>query len=311
MSAILVFQILVILIAVVFTTYLLLDIVQNKEKLKGKHWVSLSFAAVITQFFDTLGIGSYGPLSAWFKIGKAVPDKLIPGTLNTCTVVTCAFMTLAYTTTIDVEIPTLIVPVVCSTIGAFLGAGFVSRLPVKQIRLGLGFALIIVAFVIMAGLVGWMPGGGEEIGLSAGKLVILGILAFILGALMTIGIGIYAPMMAIVYLMGLSPFVAFPLMMGSCAFLIPAAGIRFIRESRKQKQDTYDRKAAIAVNFIGCIGVVVAVFIVKSIPLTVLKWLVIGVLCYTAIILIRDAFMQSKVDVKEAKGEADPTAITE
>ncbi len=311
MSAILVFQILVIVITLAFAAYLITDIVQNKETLKGKHWVSLTFAGVITQFFDTLGIGSYGTLSAWFKIGKAVPDKLIPGTLNTCTVVTCAFMTLAYTTTIDVEIPTLIVPVVCSTIGAFLGAGLVSKLPVKQIRLGLGFALIIVAFVIMAGLVGWMPGGGAEIGLSAGKLVILGILAFILGALMTIGIGIYAPMMAIVYLMGLSPYVAFPLMMGSCAFLIPAAGIRFIRESRKQKHETYDRKAAITVNFIGCIGVAVAVFIVKSIPLTALKWVVIGVLCYTAILLIRNAFIQSEADKVGEKGETASAAIAE
>ncbi|HMM05271.1 MAG TPA: sulfite exporter TauE/SafE family protein [Clostridiales bacterium] len=311
MSAILVFQILVIIMAAIFTAYLLIDIFQHKESLKGKHWLNLSLAGIITQFFDTLGIGSYGPLSAWFKIGKAVPDKLIPGTLNTCTVVTCAIMTIAYTTTIDVEIPTLIVPVVCSTIGAFLGAGLVSKLPVKQIRLGLGFALIIVAITIMAGLLGWMPGGGEEIGLSAGKLVVLGILAFILGALMTIGIGIYAPMMAIVYLMGLSPYVAFPLMMGSCAFLIPAAGIRFIKESRKRNTDTYDRKAGITVNFIGIIGVLVAVFIVKSIPLTVLKWLVICVLIYTAIMLIRDAFMQSKVDVKEVKSETDPTVITE
>ena len=300
MSAILIFQILVVIITVIFTVYLLLDTVQHKESLKGKHWISLSFAGVITQFFDTLGIGSYGTLSAWFKIGKAVPDKQIPGTLNTCTVVTCAFMTLAYTTTIDVEIPTLIVPVVASTIGAFLGAGFVSKLPVKQIRFGLGGALIIVAVIIMAGLLGWMPGGGEAIGLSAGKLVGLGVIAFILGALMTIGIGIYAPMMATVYLMGLSPYVAFPIMMGACAFLIPAAGIRFIRESRKLGTETYDRKAGIAVNFIGCIGVAVAVFIVKSIPLTMLKWLVICVLAYTAIMLLKDAVKKSSVEEESA-----------
>lgn len=299
MSAIQIFQILVIAVTVIFTIYFLYDTIQHKESLKGKHWINLSVAGIVTQFFDTLGIGSYGTLSAWFKATKAVPDGQIPGTLNTCTIVTCAVMTLAYTTTIDVEIPTLIVPVLCSTIGAFVGAGFVSKLPLKAIRYGLGAALIVVAITISLGNLGLMPGGGTAIGLSAGKLVILGILSFIFGALMCIGIGIYALMMATVYLLGLSPDVSFPLMMGSCAFLIPAAGVRFIQESRKLKKDTYNRKAGICVNFVGCIGVLFAVFVVKSMPLTLLKWLVVCVLIYTSVTMIYAA-----VKMKKDAGEA-------
>lgn len=138
------------------------------------------------------------------------------------------------------------------------------------------------------------PVGGEAIGLSAGKLVIVGIISLILGALMTIGVGIYAPMMALVFLMGLSPDVAYPIMMGSCAFLIPTAGIKFIMASRKTGEAKYDRKSAICVNYIGCIGVAIAVFIITSIPMDVLKWIIVAVLTYTSIALILDARKDSK-----------------
>lgn len=304
MNAVTIFLAIVIILTIIFVVYFLMDLVKNKEAIKNKeHWVNLSLAGLVTQFFDTLGIGSYGTLTAWFKISKAVPDKLIPGTLNTCTIITMTIMTLAYVTSIEVEIPTLIVPVVCSAIGAFFSAGIISKLPEKQIRLGMGIALIIVAVVIALGVLGFMPGGGEAIGLSTGKLVILGIVSLVLGALMCIGIGAYAPMMATVYLLGLSPLVAFPIMMGACAVLIPIAGIRFVRESRKSNSPKYDYKSVICISIFGTIGVLIAVFIVKSMPLTVLKWLVICVLTYTSIMLLRDAFK------KNARTEEEP-AVT-
>lgn len=289
MNVVLVFQILVISFAVVFSIVLITDLVDHKDDLKGKGWINLSIAGVVTQFFDTLGIGSYGTLTAWFKITKVVPDKKIPGTLNTCTVVTCAFMTVAYTTTIEVEIATLLVPVITSTIGSFVGASVISKLPVNKIRYGMAIALIAVAAIMVLRQLEIFPVGGDAIGLSAGKLVVVGIISLILGALMTIGVGIYAPMMALVFLMGLSPDVAYPIMMGSCAFLIPTAGIKFIMASRKTGEAKYDRKTAVCVNYIGCIGVAIAVFVVTSIPMDVLKWVVVAVLTYTSIMLIVDA----------------------
>lgn len=294
-----VFQILVVVMGAVFLVILFVDLRKNRDELKGKKgWLNLSIAGVITQFFDTLGIGSYGPLTAWFKITKAMPDKLIPGTLNTCTVVTCLFMTLAYTTVIEVEVVTLFTLVAAATLGAVIGAGIVSKLNQTFIRIGMGVALIIVVCVMLAGIFGLMPVGGEAIGLALPQLIISAVICFALGALMTIGVGCYAPMMALVFAMGLSPAVAFPIMMGSCAFLIPAAGMRFIRENKKDNP-TYNKKASLCVNFVGCIGVAVAVFIVVSIPLTALKWLVCAVLIYTSIMLLRDGFKGRKA-AKEA-----------
>lgn len=294
MNSVFYLQIAVVLMGVFFSVILAKDLIKNKDELRGKKgWLNPSIAGIITQFFDTLGIGSYGPLTAWFKITKVVPDKQIPGTLNTCTVITCLFMTLAYTTTIEVEMTTLVTLIIAATLGAYFGAGFVSKLNVTYIRYGMGAALIIVVFVMLAGLLELMPVGGEAIGLPLMKLIVSAIIAFVLGSLMTIGVGIYAPMMALVYAMGLSPYVAFPIMMGSCAFLIPAAGIKFIKSNTKENP-TYSKKTAICVNLVGCIGVAVAVFVVKSIPLTALKCLVIFVLLYTSFMLIRDAAKGSK-----------------
>ena len=300
-TPLLVFQTLVVLVGVVFLFFLFNDLRKNRDELKGKDgWLNLSIAGVITQFFDTLGIGSYGPLTAWWKITKAMPDKLIPGSLNTTAIVTCVFMTLAYTTAIEVEVATLFTLVASATLGAVIGAGIVSKLNQTVIRIGMGVALIIVVFVMLAGIFGLMPVGGEAIGLALPQLIISGIICFALGALMTIGVGCYAPMMALVFAMGLSPAVAFPVMMGSCAFLMPAAGIRFIKANTKENP-TYHKKASLCVNFVGCIGVAVAVFIVTSIPLTVLKWLVCAVLIYTSIILLRDG-------IKGRRGAAEVKA---
>ena len=107
---------------------------------------------------------------------------------------------------------------------------------------------------------------------------------FILGAVMTAGVGLYAPCMALVFALGMSPAVAFPIMMGSCAFLMPPASIRFIREG------AYNRKAALAMAIPGVIAVLIAAFIVKSLPLDILRWIVIVVILYTSIVMLRAGY---------------------
>jgi uncharacterized membrane protein YfcA len=145
----------------------------------------------------------------------------------------------------------------------------------------MGFALIITAGFMLAVNMEWLKGGGTAIGLSGFKLIFAVAVNFFLGALMTAGIGLYAPCMAMVFSLGLSPQVAFPIMMGSCAFLMPPASIKFIKEG------AYNRKAAIAMAIPGIIAVFIAAFIVKSLPLSSLRWLVIMVILYTAFVLLR------------------------
>jgi len=158
----------------------------------------------------------------------------------------------------------------------------------------MGIALFFVAGILLAGLLHLMPSGGAAVGLTGVKLFFAVAVNFVLGALMMIGVGQYAPCMALTYALGMSPKVAFPIMMGSCAFLMPAASIRFI------KTQSYDKKAALGLTLGGIPGVLIAAFIITSLPLTLLKWLVFAVLIYTAVTMIYSG-MKTKL---KAEGKA-------
>ncbi len=256
----------------------------SKEgKLEKSSFLSLGIVGFITNFFDTLGIGSFAPTTALLKNFKLSEDRTLPGTLNVACTIPVAVEALIFITTIKVDPVTLFSMLAAATIGAVVGAGVVSKLPEKVIQLGMGVALIVVAVVMLAGQLHLMPAGGEAIGLSGTKLIVAIIGNFILGALMTLGIGLYAPCMALVFALGMSPKVAFPIMMGSCAFLMPAASAKFVKEG------AYDRKASMAITIFGTIGVFIAAYIVKELPLKILTWLVIVVIFYTAAMMFKSA----------------------
>lgn len=238
----------------------------------------------VTNFFDTLGIGSFAPTTAIFKFFRIVPDRLIPGTLNvghTLPTITQAFI---YTTAIEVEPRTLILMIAAAVAGSWLGAGVVAGWPKKNIQLGMGFALLVAA-----GLFAWrnLGGGGTEagtIGLDGMKLA-LGLAGnFALGALMTLGIGLYAPCMILVGLLGMNAAAAFPIMMGSCAFLMPIGSVKFV------EKEAYALRPSLALALGGVPAVLIAALIVKSLDVVMMRWLVVGVVLIAASMMLRSAF---------------------
>ncbi|NDI78821.1 MULTISPECIES: sulfite exporter TauE/SafE family protein [Psychrilyobacter] len=260
------------------------------NRLEKENKVALSGIGFIICFFDTLGIGGFAPMTAIFKQFKLVNDRIIPGTLNAAMTIPIVIEALIFIKDVKVDLITLVSMLVAATLGALLGAGYVSKLDEKKVQLYMGIALIIVAAIMLAGKLGILPSGGDAVGLSGVKLVIAVIGNFVLGALMTLGIGLYAPCMALVYALGLSPLVAFPIMMGSCAYLMPAATAKFIREG------AYHREATLWSTIFGSIGVVVAAYLVKSLPINILTWVVMGVVLYTSLNLLKDAFSSKSQD---------------
>lgn len=238
----------------------------------------------ITNFFDTLGIGSFAPTVAFNKFLKmGVRDKELPGLLNVGDTLPVMCEAVIFTTVIDVEPVTLVTMLAASAIGSYLGAGIISKLDEIKVQTIMGIALLVTGVLMTLSALGLMPGGGEAIGLTGVKLVIGIVGNFILGALMTAGIGLYAPCMALVYFLGMSPAVAFPIMMGSCATLMPVCSVKFIKEG------AYPRKASLLLGLFGAIGVFIAAYIVKSLPLDILRWLVIIVIFYTSISMLASA----------------------
>jgi uncharacterized membrane protein YfcA len=280
--------IILIVSALVFAVFYFKDIYKRREQFSNASWLPLIGIGFITNFFDTLGIGSFAPTTSFYKVTKLVDDRIIPGTLNVGHCLPVVTQALIFITVVQVAPVTLISMMFAATLGAVFGAGIVSKLPINKIRIGLGSALLLVVFIMLAGILNIFPSGGDAVGLTGWKLIFATAVSFILGALQTIGIGLYAPCMALIYAMGMDPLVAFPIMMGSCALLTPWCGLKFIKEA------SYDPKAAFGLTSLGIVGVIIAAYIVKSLPLTVLKCVIAIVILYTSVMMFRSIKKKEK-----------------
>lgn len=242
----------------------------------------------VTNFFDTLGIGSYAPTTAIFKLRNLVPDERIPGTLTVGHALATITQAFIFIRVVDVDGPTLLLMIVTAIAGAWLGAGIVARWPRRNIQLGMGAALLAAAALFTLANLNIVAAGGTARGLTGTGLVLAGIGNFALGSLMTIGIGLYAPCMILVSSLGMDPRAAFPIMMGSCAFLMPIASIKFL------KARSYSVRPALGLALGGIPAVLIAAFIVKSLPLTWIRWLVVVVVLYSSLMMLRSAVREKR-----------------
>lgn len=244
--------------------------------------VDIAIGAV-ANFFDTLGVGAFATTTAAFKLLRRVPDEQIPGTLNVGHALPTVAQALIFIAVVEVEPLTLVSMIAAAVAGAWISVAFVARAPRRVIQVGMGVALLVAAGLFLAAVLGVAPVGGEAKGLAGGKLAFAIAANFVLGGLMMLGVGLYAPCMILVSLLGMSPLVAFPIMMGSCAFLMPVGGIRFVASGR------YHLPAALGLALGGIPAVLVAAYIVKSLPLDWLRILVVVVAVYAALSMLWSA----------------------
>lgn len=279
-------KIILALLAIMTTMYVVTyakDFMKHKEGQNKKTIKKGLLVGFVTDFFDAIGVGSFATTTAYFKMDKSIeiPDRVIPGTLNVAhalPMIVQAFMSL---TVIEVDTMTLVSMIISAVIGSFIGAGIISKLPEKVVQLTMGVALLATAVLIILGQLNLMPSGGNAMALENTKLI-LGIVGnFILGALMTVGIGLYAPCMAMVALLGMNPQAAFPIMMGACAFIGPIASYKFIKEG------AYKRDISVGITLGGVVGSMVALLFVTNIPTYWLKWIVAGVVVYTGATMLK------------------------
>jgi uncharacterized membrane protein YfcA len=237
----------------------------------------------VTNFFDTLGLGSFAPTTAYFKLRARMPDDEIPGTLNTGQALPTVTQALIFIATVSVDLTTLVSMIAAAVVGAWLGVGLVSRLSRRAIQFGMGGALLCAALLYLAHVAHWTPGGGDALGLHGSTLIFAVCINVLLGGLMMLGVGLYAPCLILLSLLGMSPLAAFPIMMGSCGLLMPIGGARFVRSGR------YNLSAALGLALGGIPGVLVAAYLVRSMPLVWLSWLVIVVVVYAALQMLKSA----------------------
>ena len=242
-----------------------------------------SLIGFVTAFFDTLGIGSFATTTAVYKLRNMVPVRLIPGTLNVGHALSTIAQAFIYTKLVPVDPTTLLLMIVAASIGSWVGVGVVVHWPRRKIQIGMGVALLGAAALMLMTLFKIVPGGGDALGLSGTRLWIGLGGNFVLGVLMMLGIGLYAPCMILVSLLGMAPTAAFPIMMGSCAFLMPISSVRFVRTR------TYDVRATLGLALGGLPGVLIAAYVFQSMSLDAVRWLVVVVVVYTSLNMLMTA----------------------
>jgi uncharacterized membrane protein YfcA len=239
----------------------------------------------VTGFLDTLGIGNYAQITALFKLRGHPPDELIPGTLNVGNAVGILVSATLFISTVPVEPTLLMVMVISAGAGAWIGAGIVSRMRRRVIQVLMGIALLLAALFFTMTNLGIIAPTGSAMGLTGWRFALAVVANFVLGALMCVGIGNYAPSMALLAFLGMHPIAAYPIMIASDGVLIPVASLRFLRSGR------FAPAVAVGLTLGGIVGTMAAVPLVKMLGahLTLMRWVVTVVIAYAAIAMLRSA----------------------
>jgi len=262
----------------------------------ARPWPSVVQIAIgfVTDFFDTLGIGSFATTTTAYKLLRVVPDERLVGTMLIGHSLPVVVQALIFLVVVPVDPVVLVLLVGVSILGSWMGAGFASRLPRRPIQIGMGIGLFAAAVFMLMSQLEMFPGAGTALTLTTGKLLIALVANFTLGALLMLGIGHYAPSLILFSLLGMDPRAAFPIMMSSGGLMAMVGSLQFMKAGR------FDTRAALGLTLGGIPGVLVAGLLVRSLPLDVLRWVVVAVVVYAAAMMLRSALAERRVELQEA-----------
>lgn len=285
----------IILATLVFTIVLVKGAIATRSKPTLE---TIGLGAVVS-FFDTLGIGCFAPTTAWFKFRKLVPDRLIPPTLVVGLTIAAVVESIIFLLQLGVKVdPVLLVGcILACTTGGLVGVPLVHRTRVWIVQLVVSIGLLLAAIAYGMTNLHLFPGGGTAAGLSMALTIVAIAANFVIGILLNYGVGNYAPTLVMLSLMGMDPRLCFPVMAGAAALMGATAGIRHINTGN------LNLGIVVGLTIGGIPAVLVAAYIVVTMPLEILRWLVLVVVLYAAAIMFRAA-MLGRSEHKEEAGTA-------
>ena len=257
----------------------------------------------VTNFFDTLGIGSFAPTIAWLRFRRLVDDRLIPLTMLSGYTIPAILQGVIFLLLLGMKVDPwlLLACMIAMVAGGYYGVPIAARAPVRLIQAIVGTALLVAACFYVLSNLGWMPPGGTATSLPLALAVVTVVAHFVFGVLLSFGVGNYAPTLAMLSLMGMDPRLAFPIMAAAAGFAGTAAAARCIRTVK------LDLRLVLGLTLGAIPAVLVAAFIVKEMPLTMLRWLVVVVVTYAGVTLLATAARRHKL----VPDDAAQTAITD
>ena len=289
LSISLIFKTLFAAMAVTFGSFFMRDLKKHEFKHEKANPITSGIIGGIAYFFNTLGIGSYATSTAMLRSFKQIKDKNLPGTLNVTSVLPELTGAFIFISIIKVDPFTITCMVAATCIGCWTGAGIVSRMSEQKICFVMSIALFLAASLLLMKQFNFLPSDyAGAIGLTGTKLIFAVICSSFIGVMSAMGIGTYAPFLALTLSLGVSARAAFPIMMSATALGNGFASIKFIKKGK------YDRKATLSMIVVAIIGVVLAAYIVRTLPLNILTWVVIGVIFYTSVSLFSKSMKLKK-----------------
>ncbi len=281
----------IVLINLLFIVRFVVDFLKHREETFAEKGSNLFYIVLgfITMIGATFGVSDYAINTVVYRKTGYIEDRLIPPTLNTECTIPLMFMALIYITAIQCDFLTLVVLILAQTIGSVFSPRIVAKLPASTIRWAMGIGLAIAALFVFLGQISILPSDGTLTSLRGPRLLIAIGALFVYGALNNIGIGSYAPTMATIYALGLSPRVAFPIMMGACTFSIAVGSSEFVR------LQNYARKPTFWFAIFGTLGVFIAAYLIKDMNVYYIKWVVFVVIVFASFSLLSGELASLKV----------------
>lgn len=244
----------------------------------------------VVSFFDTLGIGSFAPTTAWLKFRKLVPDRLIPPTMLVGLTWSVFAESIIFLKLIAVDPVLLVGCAIGVLVGGLVGAPLVAHARTWIVQLVVGIALVMAAIAYTMVNRNWMPAGGTAVSLPLAFTILAIAANFVIGILLNFGVGNYAPTLIILSLMGMNPRAIFPIMAAGAAVMGAGACIRHIQMGK------IDLRVVLGLGIGGIPGVLAAAFIVWKIPIDLLRWLIVVVVLYTAVVMFRAAMLGGRAE---------------
>ncbi len=275
---------LVVLLTILCTLYMFYKFVTHQDNYPTptfKEVVILACAGVVSFVADTIGVGSFAVNIAIAKTFKLVEDAGLPGFVNGAQVIPGAIEAIFFLGVLHVDPLTLIVLVSVATLGGFIGGIFASKIHTGTIRIIMIVAFMVVIFLLLGSLLGLMPVGGDLMALAGIKLMLGFVGMFVVGFLVCFGVGLFAIVQAILFLLGMSLLVAFPIMTTAGAIQQPVTAFAFVFKGK------IPLRRILIVSMFGIIGVFIGFNIVKALSTTQLHWLLVLVISYNTVSLIR------------------------
>lgn len=270
--------------AVIFTVLLVIYFFVKfaDEKLTFMEQVKIAVIGVASNFLDTIGIGSFAVIIAMRKmLGVMKDDVKLIGTMNIQAAITSLAQMLIFLHFVKVDFVTVIVAISMIALGGFL-SGFVAvRINKQLVHKIMLWAFVITGILLFLIQIKVLDFTANNEMVTGYKLVIFAVFMLLAGILPGFGVGYYSIIESTMFLFGLKPIVAFPIMTSASSYQMPITAATFINKGK------FYGKSAIIMSLFGVLGVVAAATLITNVNGYVLKWILLAIIIYNIIILAK------------------------